>query len=173
MYKRQNKSIVLVTRNNRDASDLFTDLGYFVDPELLHLFPSRETLPYDDTEPYYEITIHRIKALDNLLRRLKGIYVLPVRSFLDFYVPPVVFSESIIELRKGMNIPLEEIKDRLVSLGYVREERVSSVGNFSVRGDILDVFVCGAKNPHRIEFFDDVVESVSYTHLTLPTNREV
>ncbi|MGQ9616313.1 MAG: transcription-repair coupling factor [Spirochaetota bacterium] len=174
LFQSINRSIVLVTRNNRDASDLFTDLGYFEDPESIHLFPSRETLPYDDSEPYREITIKRITALDNLLRRVKGIYVLPVRTFLDFYVPARAFSESIIELSKGKSITLDEIKERLICLGYEREERVSSMGYFSVRGDILDVYVCGAKNPHRVEFFDDVVESIrEFSPLTQKSLVEV
>ena len=57
-------------------------------------------------------------------------------------------------------MPLELIVDLLIASGYVREEPVGAVGEFSLRGGILDVFSPAHDAPHRIEFFGDTVDSI-------------
>jgi transcription-repair coupling factor (superfamily II helicase) len=52
------------------------------------------------------------------------------------------------------------IVDLLIASGYVREEPVGAVGEFSLRGGILDIFSPAHDSPHRIEFFGDAVESI-------------
>jgi len=160
LLQKINRGIIVVTRNNRDASDFYTDLEHFVIPAQLFLFPSKETLPYDDTLPYKEITMQRIIALSSLLKGEKAVFVLPVRTFTDFFLPKEVFEENVLRVEKGAAVPPEQIKERLFLLGYEREDRVSTQGSFSVRGDILDVFVYGNEYPCRLEFFDDVIDSI-------------
>ncbi|MFY9571495.1 MAG: transcription-repair coupling factor, partial [Blastocatellia bacterium] len=63
-------------------------------------------------------------------------------------------------MRTGEEMPPELIVDLLIAAGYVREEPVGAVGEFSLRGGILDVFSPAHDGPHRIEFFGDAVESI-------------
>jgi transcription-repair coupling factor (superfamily II helicase) len=169
-----NGGIVIVTSNNRSASDLYTDLEHFVTSDSLYLFPSRETLPYDESEPFREITIKRIIALASFLRGTRGIFIIPVRTFTDLFIPKEEFSDCIIQLKRDSDCPPRLLMERLLLLGYSREDRVTVPGCFALRGDILDVFATGAEHPYRIEFFDEVVESIrEFSPLTQRSLREV
>jgi transcription-repair coupling factor (superfamily II helicase) len=159
-FQSTKKGMIIVTRSNRDASDFYTDLSHFVSSDSLHLFPSRETLPYDESEPLGEITAKRIVALARLACGKAGIFVLPVRTFIDYFIPKRNFSESFMHIQKGETLPYSKLKEALMRLGYVREDRVSVQGSYALRGDIFDVFICGSERPFRVELFDDTVESI-------------
>src|SRR5205823_14036219 len=62
--------------------------------------------------------------------------------------------------RVGEGIPLEDLVQRLQSIGYERREPVEMVGEFSLRGGIFDVFPAEASKPVRVEFFGDEIESI-------------
>lgn len=174
MFQMVGKGIIVVTRNNRDANDLYTDLLLFLKGEQLYLFPSRETLPYDTSEPFREITAKRIIALASLSQKEKGVIVMPVRSFIDYYIPESIFHQYTFEVRKGSVFPLMQLVETLTLLGYTREDRTISPGSFSLRGDILDLFVYGTKYSSRLEFFDDRVESVrAFSPATQRSLREI
>jgi transcription-repair coupling factor (superfamily II helicase) len=159
-FRSTKKGMIIVTRSNRDASDLYTDLNHFLDNESLHLFPSRETLPYDESEPLGEITAKRIVALARLAEGKKGIFVLPVRTFIDYFMPKGVFAESCTHIKRGEKLPYTGLREALSMLGYVREDRVSTQGSYALRGGIFDVFIHGSERPYRVELFDDTVESI-------------
>jgi transcription-repair coupling factor (superfamily II helicase) len=65
-----------------------------------------------------------------------------------------------LELRTGEELPLETIEAHLQSIGYERREPVEMVGEYSIRGGILDVFPAEAARPLRLEFFGDEIESI-------------
>src|SRR6185503_6705742 len=75
-------------------------------------------------------------------------------------ISPESLTASSITLRVGEDMPPELIVDLLIASGYVREEPVGAVGEFSLRGGILDVFSPAHLAPHRIEFFGDTVDSI-------------
>ena len=67
---------------------------------------------------------------------------------------------AVPQVAVGAELPPEELAQFLLRSGYVRQEPVSSVGAFSIRGGILDVFPPNSENPLRIEFFGDEIESL-------------
>jgi len=152
--------ILFVTRSNREAQELYSDLSIMIELKNLFLFPSRETLPYDISEPYREMVIRRILALNRLLQKKEGVYILPVRTFIDYFIPQQVFRESCIILKKGEVFPVFKLKEVFSGLGYERVDRVTSQGTYSSRGEILDIYIYGSEAPYRLEFFDDMVESI-------------
>ncbi len=73
-----------------------------------------------------------------------------------------------IKIEKDKNYNIEELTTKLVEYGFQRTSLVEEVGQFALRGDILDIFSSSNKNPYRIEFFDDLVESIStFDHTTM------
>ena len=63
-------------------------------------------------------------------------------------------------LKRDEDFPPEELIEKLAASGYVREEPIKNIGEFSVRGGIIDVWSPDAENPVRIEFFGDTVDSI-------------
>ena len=173
LFRRLDRGVILVTRSNRDASDLAGDLAYWVDETDLYLFPSKETLPYDESEPFREFTVKRIIALSAMAAGRRGIFILPVRTLTDYFPPVAAFREACVTVKKGGLLRFDELANRLALLGYQREERVYYPGSFAVRGDIVDIFGYGEDHPVRLEFFDDVVESVRvFSPATQRSSRE-
>ena len=143
LFQHTNRGIILITKSNRDASDLYGDLSLFLKDQDIYLFPSRETLPYDDAHPFMEIVIKRILGLHAFTKKQKGVFVLPVRTFTDFFITRDAFESSCFQLTRGDEVPFRELENKLIQSGYEREDRVSSMGRFAMRGDILDIFVHG------------------------------
>lgn len=75
-------------------------------------------------------------------------------------VPPRRYGESVVTLAVDTSVSEEEVIRKLVAMRYVRTTSVEHAGEFSVRGDILDVFPPASKLPYRIEFFDTDIQRI-------------
>ena len=86
--------------------------------------------------------------------------VLSVDNFLPLFPPEEVVKNSFLYLAAGEEYPLEKLLEKLISWGYERVSMVTSQGEISGRGDILDVYAPGYVHPVRIEFFGDFIENM-------------
>jgi len=85
-----------------------------------------------------------------------------------------VFSRHILNLKLGVTYNLELLTKALIKMGYKREAMVENNGQFSLRGDILDIYPISATLPYRIQFFDDEIENIkTFNTLTYTTIGEV
>ena len=83
---------------------------------------------------------------------------------------PKQFKASIIELGVDKVIDIQTLPAKLIQIGYNRVDTVQQVGEFSVRGDVVDIFAPNHKNPLRINLFDDLIENIIYfDHINLST----
>lgn len=153
-------NFVITARNNREAVSIFNDIKFFSPNEPVYLIPSRETLPYDNARIHPELLFKRMKALNAFIEEGSAIFIVPVRSLVDFYMPVNVFKRAVIGFIKGGNYNLSEIERNLSATGYERVDRVVEQGSFAVRGDILDIFPVNEEYPFRISFFDSEVEFI-------------
>ncbi|HEY2847040.1 MAG TPA: transcription-repair coupling factor, partial [Pyrinomonadaceae bacterium] len=156
------RGIVVVTDSNTDAESWYFDLLFFRenDRSSTVLLPSFETDPYSGASPHAETQERRALALWDLHRSRPNFVVLPARAMAMRTVSPAVISELGSAIKSGEVLPPDDLITRLVAAGYVREDPISSVGQFSSRGGILDVWSAGADLPVRIEFFGDTVDSI-------------
>ena len=81
--------------------------------------------------------------------------------------------ESVLNIKTGNNYNLQELILGLQTMGYVRQDVVSASGEFSARGDIVDVFLTNMSSPVRISFFDDEVEKINTFNATSYTAGEI
>ena len=75
-------------------------------------------------------------------------------------LPPQLLRSLTIPLEVGGRLDLKQLTDRLLSAGYTRCGQVEGVGQFALRGGILDVFSPLMDQPVRCEFFDDEIDSM-------------
>ncbi|HYZ83582.1 MAG TPA: transcription-repair coupling factor, partial [Bryobacteraceae bacterium] len=124
------------------------------------LLPALDVLPAQRLSPHSEISEQRAVGLWRLATKPVPITITPVASALlktesrDFY------RQLALQLRTGEEIPLEDLLAHLESVGYERREPVEMVGEYSIRGGILDVFPAEAERPVRVEFFGDTIDSM-------------
>jgi transcription-repair coupling factor (superfamily II helicase) len=99
-------------------------------------------------------------ALWHLSRGKADFVVMSAKSLITRIDPPDSIRKLGAFLRVGEDCPPDELVERLAGVGYVREEPLDNVGQFSVRGGIVDIWPADAEQPFRIEFFGDTAESI-------------
>lgn len=70
------------------------------------------------------------------------------------------FLDEKIRFSTGEEFPIEKLAQKLSDFGFERVESVSAVGQFAVRGEIVDIFSAGQEFPYRVEYFDDEIEKI-------------
>ncbi|MBR5272903.1 MAG: transcription-repair coupling factor [Clostridia bacterium] len=101
----------------------------------------------------------RLDVLEKMLEG-KATVVCSASTALQFTIPPQALREHTLTVKKGQETDIETLRRVLVSSGYVHSAQVDGVGQFSVRGGIVDIFPPCCQNPVRLEFWGDEVESI-------------
>ncbi len=166
LWQTAGRPIVIVVDGNKQAEDLSEALNSFFNllvaddrhgPQLL---PALDVLPMQNLSPHAELCEQRAIGLWSLATQRTPITILPVASALLRIEPADYYRQLTLRLRAGEELPLDEVVRHLESIGYERREPVEMVGEYSVRGGILDVFSPESQKPVRIDLFGDQVESI-------------
>lgn len=164
LKKNLRRPIVVLTPDQNTGESLLGDLKYFFRYEKIRhipqFFPTWETLPYEHLSPLTEVSGERLFILDQLIQGNCPFLVVPVEAAMQCVVPKSVLSKQVFPLKKGDSLEREFLEACLVDNGYTRVHMVEGRGEFSVRGDIVDLFQSASSNPVRVEFFGDQVESL-------------
>lgn len=113
-----------------------------------------------------ESRIDLIKTIYNLCFNNSTIISTP-NLFFSFLPNLNAFKECVFSLKKDNDYDIVEIEKKLISIGYRKVESITSAGEFSRRGDVLDVFNTIDQTPTRLDFFDTSLENIfSFDHLT-------
>jgi transcription-repair coupling factor (superfamily II helicase) len=155
---------LIVVDGNKQAEALFPLIRTFaelIDPgNTPLLLPALDVLPGQSMSPHAEILANRATTLCRLAERKAGITVTPVSSALWRTEEPAYYRQLIQVLKVREEAPLDDLAAHLESVGYERRDPVEMVGEYSIRGGILDVFPPEQDQPVRIEFFGDEIESI-------------
>lgn len=152
-----------VCSDNRAVERIAGDLAFFLPPSLAETvlaIPGVEDDPYRGLSPHPGLQSRRALALWRLTR-LK--YVLAVTSLASLsarLLSPADFLSHCLLLETSGMVPRDHLLELLGDMGYVREDPVSEVGEYSLRGGIVDIYSPAADHPVRIEFFGDEIESI-------------
>ena len=125
-----------------------------------HLYPQKEALPYEESEPHLEIGGMRVEAVEALFSGRAKVLVTTARALQERVPIPSRLAELRQTLRVGDEIPFGHLVASLEARGFERAPLVEEVGQLSVRGGILDVFSVASGEPVRIEFWGDEVVSI-------------
>ncbi len=123
-------------------------------------FPGLDVNPYGSVPAHDDIVRERLQTLDRCSRGKAELLVAPVRCWMERLQSPTQFRGNVVAIEVGSEISPEGVAQRLVDAGYRHVSLVESLGEFTVRGGIVDVFPPTREHPVRIEFFGDDVESL-------------
>ena len=169
------KRILAVTPNQNYNYEFCDDLvafgGTLADPEKdklppksfwIYPIPHLETLPYETQPPHPQIRIERLTAIESLLIETGDpvIYSMPVRSLMHTQAMPQKWSEELQCIEIGKEVDRDKLLSRLGEQGYEYRELITTRGEFSYRGGIVDIFPWTAARPIRFELFGDEVDSI-------------
>ncbi len=157
LYERLERPLVCVVPEDVDARDVADAVSWFLGEELVGTLPSRGVHWESGLEPPPHLVGERARALDVLAR---GGLVCASAQGLGERLPPAAARPAPVELAAGRDVGVEGLSEQLALAGYDRVERVDDRGQFAVRGGLVDVFPTTGREPFRIEFFGDEVESI-------------
>lgn len=150
------KKILFVTSNEQNALKYQNDLkiAFNVDSEIL---------PYQNISMYESITpnLYDYSKQLEILNSKPGVIIAPVKALLEKFPDNSFINKNSIKIKVGDEINVHEFSQKLVNLGYKRSTMVSDVSEFSVRGDIIDVFSL-SEHPLRVELWGDEVVDLRF-----------
>ena len=151
---------LILTPSREEALILQDDLLSWLPQVPIYLCPSWEVLPQDAETPDPELIGERQRAFYQLLQGGPCIVISPMMGALQMTLPPEEWLDQVLILKKNVEAPAD-LKQRLVALGYEPVTQVVKLGQFAMRGGILDLASPGSPSgPVRLEFFGDTLETV-------------
>jgi transcription-repair coupling factor (superfamily II helicase) len=160
------RPLLVVTPQDRGIDPLATDIAYFhgeLSPNgssRVAPFPAWETDPYAGLSPHTDIQQNRATTLWRIRHNQADIVVTSIRAIVTRLTAPADFDTYSLHISVGDELSQELLVEHLSTAGYLRQEPVGAPGEFSLRGGIIDVFSPLMRNPVRIEFFGDSVDSI-------------
>ncbi len=152
------------------AKRLASDLSFFVEKNIYVLPPEEEGFVRFEAKNHDQM-FQRLKVLKALRTGEDCVVVAPVTGAIKKLPPHITFDNSSFRVTRGEDIDIEQIKEKLVLMGYERLPQVEARGEFSIRGSIIDIFTADGEYPYRIELFDTEVDSIR--SFDLETQRSV
>lgn len=150
--------ILLLTPDEWKAKDVKALISGYTDK--VEQFVQKELMLYNVDALSKEKIHKRVNALAKIINEEKLIVTASAEAILTRIVDKDRFKNSMLKFNYDERYEFDDIKSKLISLGYDRVDFVEGKGQFSVRGGIIDVFASDSDNPYRIEFFDDEVDSL-------------
>lgn len=165
------RPLLFITHQLNQAEQLYDDLSGLVDESRVHLYPVNELVASEVAIASPELRSERIAALTSWLEQDSGILIAPVAALKRFLPPLSYWKEHILSIQAGEVINIEKTVTTFIQMGYERSPMVSSPGEFSVRGGIIDIYPITENHPVRIELFDEEIDSIR--HFDAGTQRSL
>ena len=149
---------IIVTYSDLRAKEIYEDYKFY--DRNVTVYPAKDLIFYQADVHSNEVVRQRIRCMRRLLEGRPVTVVTTFAALMSPQIRPEVIKESILSIDKHVPIDEKAIAKKLVAMGYVRNYQVEGPGEFSVRGDIVDVFDLTEDNPYRIELWGDEIQSI-------------
>lgn len=155
--------VIVITDTEAEAKKLCDDINIMAQPESpAMLFPAREIFLTGAEGISRDYEHKRIETLSAVLSGECRILAASAEAVMQPVIPPDVLLKNTVIIKREEQLDLEKLKIKLVSMGYVRSDKVEGQSQFSVRGAIADIFPVQSEQPVRIELWGDDIDSMSY-----------
>ncbi|MCO5065624.1 MAG: transcription-repair coupling factor [Rhizobiaceae bacterium] len=156
--------IVFVARDGQRLPEIAEALT-FVSPGLPVLeLPAWDCLPYDRVSPGSDAAARRLDAMAGIIalhrKPHRAVILTTVNAILQRMPPAAAVEAQSLNARPGNQIDMKELVTRLETAGFERVPTVRDVGEYAVRGGILDLYAPSSEEPVRLDFFGDTLESI-------------
>lgn len=166
-YALFSSDILIVVPTEADAQDLSNDLNTIYPEANVFVFPNWGTVPYRPAAKGSVTFGKRSGVLSNLLQKENKItfngkpriFIFTQRSFMSPLPDPDYLKQFTFKLKKGDSLDTTKISEKLSNFGYTRVPKVNVRGEYSLRGEVLDIFLPCDEHATRIIFDFDEIES--------------
>lgn len=160
-WQKNQEKLVILTSTHHEAEQLAGELADLIGHSFVYQFFTDDTLMAEFVLASQERSRSRIEALNFLLNKdAKGILILSLAACRLLLPQPDTYRQSLVSLRVGQELRQEDLLQQLVNMGYEKVSRVAGLGQFSQRGDIIDIYDLVQDQSYRIEFFGDEIDGI-------------
>ncbi|SET78778.1 transcription-repair coupling factor [Oceanobacillus limi] len=156
------KPVLFITYQLVQAQALYDDLAAFMGEEHVHLYPVNELIASEIAISSPELKSQRIESLTEWSSKKSGILIAPVAALKRMLPPTSYLDKYQLNFTVGQEINVDDYLGSLVDMGYEHASMVTTPGEFSRRGGIIDIYPVTEANPVRIELFDEEIDSIRY-----------
>ena len=157
LFKKKKENIILLTSNLYEGNKAFNAIKNHTDDVVM--FPMDDFVTSKVVAMSPEFQLGRLNALDKI-KKSNQIIVTNLMGYLK-YLPNKNVNNT-LNLTVNKEIKYDDLINELIKFGYKRESLVTTTGEFSVRGFIIDIYPINELHPIRIEFFGNTIESIRY-----------
>ena len=149
-----------VAQNEAEAQTMCNDLCTM--GLRAYVYPTRDFTFMNVTGESHEYEHQRINVLSKIIKNECDVVIACMDAAAQYTIPQDVLKKACVTLKSGDSISIKELTQSLILLGYERTENVEGVGQFAVRGGIVDLFITDSTEPIRIEFWGDEIDTINY-----------
>ncbi len=166
LWRRRPVTTLVVCPTLAMAEGLVRDLEFFLAPGQddggpVRLFPAYEISPYREISPPPEVTARRLALLWELVAGEAPLLVVTsARGLAGRLCPPEYLLDNSLQIQAGQELARDALAAALAQGGYTPVPLVEQVGDFALRGSVVDFYGPLLDDPVRVEFFGDRVESL-------------
>lgn len=167
----ENNQKLIIVKDERDGIAIVDDYKFY-DKEVYYfsendLLFSEQNVDNDHTERI------RFEIIKKIINKEKITVVATIQSLLEKIPKINIYKENIFNIIINMEYNFDSFLKKLIDMGYERNYEVENIGDFSVRGSIIDIYDEYYKFPIRIEFFGDNIESIRYFNIDTKRSIEI
>lgn len=155
---------IVITSNPEESLQILDGINFWSNSTSNLHFSERNEIFLEKYKPDNKNSINRMRCLEGLFtgmfQKKPPIICTSVQAIGTKTLEKKYFEKLLISLEKGSKINQKEFINNLIKSGYKNTSIVESVGEFAQRGDIVDVFCLSEKDPIRIDFFYDEIETL-------------
>lgn len=153
----EGKKVCLISQDRARARKAYEDIESISDENCVY-YPEKDVFFYDRDSKSKENTKKRLEAMAEIASGRANIVVTTLNALTAKISRPEIFGSYKIPIEAGQVVNLDDLPNKLVEMGYERFPSVEGLGQFSIRGSIIDIGTQDAN--YRIELFDDEVDSI-------------
>lgn len=160
LFLKSKKPIMVFVESSKQAELLVEECQSFLDEESVVLFPSRDAVPYNLKSPFGPTVEARLNVLTQLLYGKKKIIIAPYSTLLQKIITRKDLFKRTIRLHCNEEVSIDKLCTWLTDIGFQRENQVTDIGMFSIRGSIVDIYPFLHENPIRLDFWGNTIDSI-------------
>ncbi len=180
-----NDNMMIITYDELSAKMFYEDMQFLVGEEKVMLYPGRDILFYNADVHSMDITSERIKVIQTLNTKKGNVIIASIDALLNPLSPKETWISYSKNISEEDSLSIEKLTKELVQMGYERVNKVEAMGQFAIRGGVIDIYTPINIEPYRIELWDDEIDSIRtfnvYTQrstarvkeLYIPPNQEI
>jgi len=164
-YLSQNNNIFYIAKSDLELFQINEFIIENFDNVDVYPIPAWDCLPFDVSSPNFNIISERVKTFTNIsvdygTRNKKNVFLTTINALFIKTAPIDFYKINSISISQKKKTSFNHIRDFLINIGYTRVQTVRELAEFSIRGNILDVFPVGHNKGYRIDFLGDYIETI-------------